>query len=86
MQNLHSDSDGANKMRVEITKPPGIFADGMLKGIISEQDTSAPNIVIEMIVTGVPEPVMVTLDDQDLSTIVRLAKGSKVKRIRDAIS
>jgi hypothetical protein len=40
-------------MRVEITKPPGIFAEGILKGLISEQDASYPHIVIEMSVAGV---------------------------------
>jgi len=73
-------------MRVEITKPPGIFAEGMLTGVIAEQDTMAPHIVIEMIVTGISDhPVRVTLGDDDLSTIVRLARGSKVQRIRDAV-
>jgi len=30
-------------MRVEITTPPGIFAEGMLKGVIAEQDASHPH-------------------------------------------
>jgi hypothetical protein len=72
-------------MRVELTKPPGLIADGMLKDIYPGQDTSVPHIVIEMSVTGIPEPVKVTLDDHDLSTIVRLAKAPSVQRIRDAV-
>jgi hypothetical protein len=72
-------------MRVEITKPPGIFAEGILKGLISEQDASYPHIVIEMSVAGVSDPVRVTLDENDLSTIMRLAKGSTVQRIRAAV-
>jgi hypothetical protein len=72
-------------MRVEITKPPGIFAQGDLKGVVSEQDTSSPHIVVEMIVEKIAEPVLVIFDDHDLSTIVRLARDSKVKRIRDAV-
>jgi hypothetical protein len=72
-------------MRVEITKPPGLFAEGILKRVISEQDTSSPHIVIEMSVTGISDPVRVTFDEIDLSTIMRLAKGSTVQRIRDAV-
>ena len=69
-------------MKVEITKPPGIFAEGTLKGVVSEHDASYPHIVIEMSVTGVSDPVKVTLDENDLSTIMRLARGSTVQRIR----
>jgi hypothetical protein len=72
-------------MKVEITKPPGIFAEGILKSVMSEQDISYPHIVIEMSVTGVSDPVKVTLDEIDLSTIMRLARGSTVQRIRDAV-
>jgi hypothetical protein len=72
-------------MKVEITTSPGIFAEGILKGVMSEQDTSYPHIVIEMSVTGVSDPVIVTLDENDLSTIMRLARGSTVQRIRDAV-
>ena len=72
-------------MRVEITKPPGLFAEGILKGLISEQDASYPHIVIEMTVAGVSDPVRVTLDEADLSMIIRLAKGSTVQRIRAAV-
>jgi hypothetical protein len=72
-------------MKVEITTPPGIFAEGILKGLMSEQDTSYPHVVIEMSVTGVSDPVKITLDENDLSTIMRLARGSKVQRIRDAV-
>jgi hypothetical protein len=72
-------------MRVEITKPPGIFAEGILKGLISEQDASYPHIVIEMSVAGVSDPARVTLDENDLSTIMRIARGSTVQRIRAAV-
>ena len=74
-------------MRVEITKPPGIFVDGVLKSvIISEQDGPFPNIVLEMTVKGVPDhPVRVTLGELDLSTIMRVASGSAVEKIRDAV-
>jgi hypothetical protein len=72
-------------MKVEITNPPGLFAEGDLKGVVSEQDTSSPHIVIELRVEKIAEPVLVTLTDHDLLTIVRLARGSKVKRIRDAV-
>jgi hypothetical protein len=73
-------------MRVTITAPPGIFAEGALKGVISEQGAPYPHIVIEMSVAGVSDRVEVTLGELDLSTIVRLARGSKVQRIRDAVS
>jgi hypothetical protein len=39
-----------------------------------------------MNVSGVPEPVHVTLDPADLAMIVRLAKNSKVQAIRDAVT
>lgn len=72
-------------MRVTITKPPGLFAEGILKGVISEQNAPNPHIVIEMSIAGVSDPVTVTLDELDLSTIMHLARGSKVQKIRDAI-
>ncbi len=72
-------------MRVEITQPPGIFADGVLKGVLSEQGASYPHIVIEMKVRGVPDPVKVTFDEIDLATIIKLARASTVQRIRDAV-
>jgi hypothetical protein len=72
-------------MKVEITKSPGIFAEGMLKGIVEERGASYPHIVIEMSVIGVNDPVNVTLDENDLATIVRLARASTVQRIRDAV-
>lgn len=72
-------------MRVEITKPPGIFAEGILKGLISEQDAPYPHIAIEMTVTGVSDPVRVTFDENDLSTITRLARDLTVRRIRDVV-
>jgi hypothetical protein len=82
MQNQFS--NGATEMKVEITKPPVTFAEGILKGV-SEQDASYPHIVIEMSVKAVNEPVRVTLDEIDLSTIMRLARDSTVPRIRDAV-
>jgi hypothetical protein len=72
-------------MRVEITVPPSLFAEGILKGLISEQDASYPHIVIEMTVAGVSDPVRVTLDENDLATIMQLARGSTVQRIRAAV-
>jgi hypothetical protein len=72
-------------MKVEITKPPGIFAEGVLKGVIWKQDTPYPHIVMEMSVTDVSDPVRVTLDTNDLITIMRLARDSKVQSILDAI-
>ena len=73
-------------MKVEITRSPGIFAEGLLKGVVSEQGAAYPHIVIEMSVTGVSDPVLVTLDEHDLSTIIRLARASTVQRIRDAVT
>jgi hypothetical protein len=72
-------------MRVEITTSPGIFLDGSLKSIVSEQDAPYPHIVIEVSVTGGGSPAKVTLDEIDLATIMRLARGSAVQRIRDAV-
>jgi hypothetical protein len=71
-------------MRVTITRPPGIFAEGTLQSVISEQD-APPQIVIKMNVAGVRDPVEVTLDEQDLYTIVRMARGSGIQQIRDAV-
>ena len=73
-------------VRVEITKPPGIFADGTLKRVIAEQGAPCPHLVIEMEVDGISDPVKITLDELDLFTIVRLAKGSSVPRIRDTVA
>jgi hypothetical protein len=73
-------------MKVEITKPPRLIADGSLQGTVSEQGGASAMIVIEMNVSGVPEPVHVTLDPADLAMIVRLAKNSKVQAIRDAVT
>jgi hypothetical protein len=72
-------------MKVEISTSPGIFAEGILKGVVSEHDTSHQHLVIEMSVTGVSGPVKVTLDETDLSTIMRLARASTVQRIRGAV-
>jgi hypothetical protein len=72
-------------MRVEITTPPGIFAEGPLERLLSEQGVPYPHIVIEMKVTGASNPVKVTLDSLDLSTIVGLARGSTAQKIQDAV-
>jgi hypothetical protein len=72
-------------MKVAITQQPGLFAEGNLKGVISEQDGPNPHIVIEMNVAGVSDPVTVTLDVLDLSTITHLAKASRIQKIRDAV-
>jgi hypothetical protein len=50
----------------------------------SQGYTVYPHIV-EMKVAGVSNPVKVTLDEHDLSTIVRLARSSKVREIQNAI-
>jgi hypothetical protein len=73
-------------MRVMLTDPPNtLFVQGELKGVIkSEQDGHYPNMVIEMAVSG-RGPVEVTLDQLDLFTIVRLARESKVEKLRDAV-
>lgn len=71
-------------MRVTFTDPPGLFVEGRLEAIVSEQDAHYPHIVIEMSVPG-RDPAKVTLDELDLSTIVRLAKGSTVRKIQDAL-
>ncbi|HEY3616259.1 MAG TPA: hypothetical protein VGK96_05555 [Candidatus Sulfotelmatobacter sp.] len=71
-------------MRVMFTDTPGIVVEGTLKAIISEQDAHYPHIVIEMSVTG-RDPAKVTLDELDLYTIVRLAKGSTVRKIQDSV-
>ena len=72
-------------MRVTLTEPPGLFVDGALQNLISEQDAPYPNLVIEMSVPGMSHPVTVALDQVDLCTIVRLAKRSKFQTIRDAV-
>jgi hypothetical protein len=72
-------------MKVEIITPPGIFAEGTLDHIHSEQGAPYPHIIVEMKVAGVSNPVKVTLDEHDLSTIVRLARSSKVREIQNAI-
>jgi hypothetical protein len=73
-------------VRVWITNPPGIFAQGILKGVVSEQGPPDPRIVIEMNVAGVDGPVEVTLNEVDLTTIVRLARNSTIQRIRDTVA
>jgi hypothetical protein len=72
-------------MRIELTNPRGIFADGFLTGVVkSEQDAPFPCIVLAMKVKGAGE-VEVTLDEIALSTIVQAARASKVQRIRDIV-
>ena len=78
-------SHGADEMRVRITTTPGIFAEGTLKGVVSEQGEPHPHLVVEMNI-GASDPVEVTLDTLDLFTIVRLAKASRVQEIRDAVT
>jgi hypothetical protein len=72
-------------MRVEVTDPArACLVDGDLTGIIvSEQD--GPHIVLEMSVSGWPHPAKVILNQLDLFTIMRLARGSNVDTIRDAV-
>jgi hypothetical protein len=72
-------------MRVTINTPPGIFADGALGGIVSQQDGVGAQIVIELNVALVSEPVHVALTPTDLATIVRLARSSTAQTIRDAV-
>jgi hypothetical protein len=73
-------------MKVEIIRPSGgTFVEGSLKGISSEQDAPGAHIVIEIDVVGTSDPAKVTLDEVDLSTIVRLATASTIQRIRDAV-
>ena len=55
------------------------------KGIIEQHGASYPHMVIEMNVTGATDPAKVTLGEIDLTTIIRLARGSTVQRIRDAV-
>jgi hypothetical protein len=71
-------------MRVELTNG-GLIVDGMLKGIIEQHGPPYPHIVIELKVSGQADPVKVTLNDIDLVTIMQLARGSTVQRIRDAV-
>jgi hypothetical protein len=73
-------------MRVEITRPPRLMVEGVLQTvIISEQDGAFPHMVLQMRVNEAADPVRVTLDQCDLSTITRLAKGSTVEKLRDAV-
>jgi hypothetical protein len=77
-------------MRIWLTNPPGICADGSLTGVVvSEQATPFPHIVLQMRVKGAPEeghPVEVTLDEIALFTIVQAMRKSNVERIRDILS
>lgn len=72
-------------MRVWITNPPGLMAQGTLKEVIMEQGAPDPHMVIEMAVAGSNHPVEVTLNTLDLATIVRLARKSKDQKLRDAV-
>ena len=75
-------------MKIELINPPGIFADGWVTGVISEQATPFPYIVLGMRVKGAPEeghPVKVTLGEVALFTIVQAIRESKVERIRDLL-
>ena len=74
-------------MRVEVNVGyQGTFVDGVLKGVIkSEQDAPFPQFTVEMHMAGRSDPVRVTFDELDLSTIVRLARESKVDKLRDAV-
>ena len=71
-------------MRVELENG-ALIVDGMLKGIIEQHGPPYPHMVIELKVSGRPDPAKVTLNDIDLITIMQLAKGSTVQRIRDAV-
>ena len=75
-------------MKIELINPPGIFADGWVTGVISEQATPFPYIVLQMRVKGAdPEglPSEVTLGETALSAIVRAIRESKVEKIRDIL-
>jgi hypothetical protein len=72
-------------MKVELTTPLGTFAEGILDGVLSQRGPPYPHIVIEMKVAGSNHPAKVTLDALDLSTIARLARGSTIQQIQDAI-
>ena len=64
----------------------GMTANGVLKtGVKSEEDGAFPFMVLEMDVIG-GDIVELGLDEQDISTIVRLANESKVEKLRDAAS
>jgi hypothetical protein len=75
-------------MKVELTRPPGTFVEGVLKSVVvSEQDGPFPTVVIELAVNGVADhPARVTLGALDLSTIIEVARGSTIERIRDAVT
>ena len=75
-------------MRICLTDPPGsILAEGFLTGLIREQDTPFPCIVIAMQVKGATEglPAEITLDESALSTIVEAARKSDIQKIRDIV-
>jgi hypothetical protein len=63
----------------------GNFVEGNSKGRHSEHDAHYPHLVVELSVAGRSDPAKVYLDVVDLSTIVRLAKNSRVQEIRDAV-
>ena len=68
-------------MKIELINRGGIIADGWLTGVVIEQATPFPYIVLQMRVKGASEglPVEVTLGEIALSTIVRAVKESKVR-------
>jgi hypothetical protein len=70
---------------MRVATKTGIIVDGVLKEVTSEQSVSYPHVVIAMSVAGISDPVTVTLDELDLSTIVRRARDSTVRRIQDAV-
>jgi len=75
-------------MEVELTRPlDHLIVRGVLKtGKVSEEWRPGPVISFEMCVTGVPDPVKVTLDQVDLETITRSARASNIQEIREAVS
>src|SRR5260370_42345544 len=78
---------GVDEMRVEFTKPHRqIVGHVALGGVIAEQDTPFPYIVIELSVAGRSDRTEITLDSVDLSTSVRRARDSKVHAIREIVS
>lgn len=69
-------------MKVKIRQD--CYVEGDLTRVISEQNGHHPNIVVEMSVTEIAD-VTVILSTLDLSSLVRFARGSKVKEIREAV-
>ena len=60
-------------------------AQGVLKTAVTwEKDRPFPHMILEMNLIG-GDRVTIGLDEQDLSTIVRHARASKVEKLRDAV-